>query len=134
MGDAVASDNRDHTAELGGPFHCITSFARDAAGELYFMDFDGNNPVGTGRVFALEVGPGTWPPARRPTCGANVAGQQRDADLGRAGQRRRADRLRRCRPGYTPGGVEIGAIPAALDRAVVRRRARRPVLRAGAGA
>ena len=75
MGDAVASDNRDHTAELGGPFHCITSFARDGAGELYFMDFDDSNPVGTGRVFAIEVGPGTVAPGT-PT---NLARQRRRA-------------------------------------------------------
>ena len=74
MGDAVASDNRDHTAELGGPFRCITSFARDGAGELYFMDFDGNNPIGSGRVFALEVGPATVAPGTPTNLAANVAG------------------------------------------------------------
>ena len=57
MGDAVASDNRDHTGELGGPFNCVTSFTRDAAGELYFMDFDAStNAPGTGRVYKIEVG------------------------------------------------------------------------------
>jgi glucose/arabinose dehydrogenase len=55
LGDAVASDNRDHTAELGGPFNCVGSFARDASGELYFMDFDVfTDAPGSGRVFKLE--------------------------------------------------------------------------------
>ncbi|MGE0363235.1 MAG: PQQ-dependent sugar dehydrogenase [Vicinamibacterales bacterium] len=64
MGDAVASDNRDHTAELGGPFNCVASFARDSAGELYFMDFDvTTSAAGTGRVFKIVAAPNLPPPA-----------------------------------------------------------------------
>jgi len=63
MGDAVASDNRDHTAELGGPFNCVASFTRDAAGELYFMDFDvTTSAAGTGRVFKIVAAPSLPPP------------------------------------------------------------------------
>ncbi len=74
MGDAVASDNRDHTAEFGGPFNCIGSFARDAAGELYFMDFDvTTNAPGTGRVYRVERAP-NLPPTTPVNLSANVQG------------------------------------------------------------
>ncbi len=73
-GDAVASDNRDHTAELGGPFNCVASFARDAAGELYFMDFDvTTSAAGTGRVFKIVAG-SNLPPAPPTNLAANVQG------------------------------------------------------------
>ena len=74
MGDAVASDNRDHTAELGGPFNCVASFTRDAAGELYFMDFDvTTSAAGTGRVFKIVAG-ANLPPAPPTNLAANVQG------------------------------------------------------------
>jgi glucose/arabinose dehydrogenase len=112
LGDAVASDNRDHTAELGGPFNCVGSFARDGAGELYFMDFDVfTNAPGSGRVFKLELSvptaPGTptnlnadvvgnavtlaWAP---PASGGAPAGYRLEA-------------------GFTPGGTEAGSFPTA---------------------
>ena len=112
MGDAVASDNRDHTAELGGPFNCITSFARDGAGELYFMDFDGNNPVGSGRVFALEVGPSTVAPGTPTNLAATVTGNNVSLTWS-APATGGAPTSYVLQAGYTPGGVEVGAIPAA---------------------
>jgi glucose/arabinose dehydrogenase len=111
LGDAVVSDNRDHTAELGGPFRCITSFARDGAGELYFMDFDGNNPIGSGRIFALEVGPATVAPGAPTNLAANVAGNNVTLSWS-APASGGAPSEYVVQAGYTPGGVEIGAIPA----------------------
>jgi glucose/arabinose dehydrogenase len=74
MGDALASDNRDHTAELGGPFNCVASFARDSAGELYFMDFDVTTGApGTGRVFKITAG-ANLPPAPPTNLAADVQG------------------------------------------------------------
>jgi Glucose / Sorbosone dehydrogenase len=74
LGDALASDNRDHTAELGGPFNCVASFTRDAAGELYFMDFDvTTSAAGTGWVFKI-VAAANLPPAPPTNLAANVQG------------------------------------------------------------
>jgi glucose/arabinose dehydrogenase len=61
-GEAVVGPNTDHTTDMGGPFQCISAFARDPNGELYFMDF-GYSASNTGRVFVIEEGsaiaPGT---------------------------------------------------------------------------
>lgn len=61
-GEAVAGTNTEHTTEMGGPFQCIASFARDAAGELYFMDF-GYSAVNTGRIFRIELAAPSAPAA-----------------------------------------------------------------------
>ncbi len=73
-GEATASGNVEHTSEMGGPFNCVSSFARDAAGELYFTSFDYvNGGPGTGRVYLIEPGAATTPGA--PTgLGATVNG------------------------------------------------------------
>jgi glucose/arabinose dehydrogenase len=112
LGDALASDNVDHTAELGGPFRCVGAFARDGGGELYFMDFDYvNGGVGNGRVFRIDAGgvaavPGTptglfaavqgsdvtitWTP---PVSGGTPTGYVMEA-------------------GTQPGLANVGAVPA----------------------
>lgn len=54
-GTVTATDVIDHTTELGGRFRCITTFARDRTGELYFADIDFAN-AGAGRVFQLVDG------------------------------------------------------------------------------
>jgi glucose/arabinose dehydrogenase len=75
-GDAVASDNRDHSAELGGPFQCVASFTRDPAGELYFMTFDvspGAPVAGNGRVYKIDPAV-NLPPAPPANLAANVQG------------------------------------------------------------
>lgn len=59
-GEAVAGTNTEHTAEMGGPFRCIGSFARDPNGELYFMDF-GYSASNTGRIFRIELAAPTAP-------------------------------------------------------------------------
>jgi glucose/arabinose dehydrogenase len=110
-GEGVASDNRDHTSELGGPFRCITSFARDAAGDLYFMDFDPLNAVGSGRVFRLEAGASTVAPGTPTNLTANVTGNNVALTWG-APASGGAPTGYVLQAGYTPGGVEIGAIPA----------------------
>ena len=111
MGDALASDNRDHTAELGGPFNCVTSFARDAAGELYFMDFDASsNAPGTGRVFKIEVAPLSVPGA--PTDLNAVVQGSSVALTWEAPATGGTPTSYLLQAGYTPGGAEIGAIPA----------------------
>ncbi len=63
-GEATPAGNTEHTTEMGGPFRCIGSFARDTAGELYFMDF-GYSSSNTGRVFKIE--PGTASPPTAPS-------------------------------------------------------------------
>lgn len=67
-----AGTNTDHTAELGGPFRCIGSFARDGAGELYFMDF-GYSASNTGRIYRLELAPAS-PPNPPTNLAASVTG------------------------------------------------------------
>ena len=67
-GEATAGANTDHTTEMGGPFQCIGSFARDTAGELYFMDF-GYSASNTGRIFRIDTAGAIAPGA--PT---NLAG------------------------------------------------------------
>ncbi len=62
FGEATAGTNTDHTAEMGGPFQCIGSFARDTAGELYFMDF-GYSAENTGRVFRIDAATAVAPGA-----------------------------------------------------------------------
>ncbi len=59
-GEAVVGPATDHTIDMGGPFQCIASFARDPNGELYFMDF-GYSATGTGRVFVIENAVATAP-------------------------------------------------------------------------
>ena len=54
FGEATAGTNTEHTSEMGGPFQCIGSFARDTAGELYFMDF-GYSAENTGRIFRIDA-------------------------------------------------------------------------------
>jgi glucose/arabinose dehydrogenase len=54
LGEATLTGLVDHTAELGEPFKCITSFARDAAGELYLTDLDFASR--TSRIFRLVDG------------------------------------------------------------------------------
>ena len=111
MGDAVASDNRDHTAELGGPFNCVTSFARDSAGELYFMDFDGSSSApGTGRVFKLAVA-SLAVPGTPSSLSANVQGNS-VALTWAAPTTGGTPSSYQLQAGYTPGGTEIGPIPA----------------------
>ena len=73
-GEATASNNTDHSAELGGPFNCVASFARDSAGELYFLDFDYlTGGAGTGRVFKIET-TGASAPGTPSGLSANVQG------------------------------------------------------------
>jgi hypothetical protein len=110
-GEGVASNNVDHTATMGGPFNCITSFARDTAGELYFMDFDGNNPVGSGRVFRIEVGTSAVAPGVPTNLTANVTGNA-VAITWSAPASGGAPTGYILQAGVTPGGTEIGAIPA----------------------
>jgi glucose/arabinose dehydrogenase len=62
MGEATAGSNTDHTAEMGGPFQCIGSFARAPNGELFFLDF-GYSASNTGRVFVIERATATAPGA-----------------------------------------------------------------------
>ena len=61
-GEATAGMNTEHTTEMGGPFRCIGSFARDTAGELYFMDF-GYSASNTGRIFRIDLGSAVAPSA-----------------------------------------------------------------------
>ena len=68
FGEATAGTNTEHTSEMGGPFQCIGSFARDTAGELYFMDF-GYSGSNTGRIFRIDSAGAVAPGA--PT---NLAG------------------------------------------------------------
>ncbi|MEZ5420750.1 MAG: fibronectin type III domain-containing protein [Vicinamibacterales bacterium] len=71
-GTVTANGALDHTAEVGGPFHCITTFARDRRGELYFVDMD-FAAAGASRVFRLIDGDTVAPGA--PTgLAAAVAG------------------------------------------------------------
>ncbi len=71
-GEATATNNVEHTAEMGGPFQCVGSFARDAAGELYFMDF-GYSASNTGRIYRIDLATPAAPGA--PTnLAANVQG------------------------------------------------------------
>ena len=112
MGDAVASDNRDHTAELGGPFNCVASFARDSAGELYFMDFDVTNPAaGNGRVFKISAA-SLAAPGPPSGLAANVQGNS-VALTWAAPTTGGAPTGYVLQAGFTPGGTEIGSIPAA---------------------
>lgn len=61
-GEGVPGTNVEHTTEMGGPFHCVSSFARDPGGELYFTTFDYlNGGPGTGRVYAIELGTAVAP-------------------------------------------------------------------------
>jgi glucose/arabinose dehydrogenase len=111
MGDALASDNRDHTAELGGPFRCIASFARDGAGELYFMDFDATTSApGTGRVFRLELASAATPVPPGPPTSFTADVQANTVALtwgapASGGAPTRYELL----AGITPGGTEVGA-------------------------
>ena len=129
-GDATAGANTEHTLEMGGPFNCISAFARDPAGELYFMDFDAAAGHGTGAHLQASKAPAPPRPARRPT----------------SPPRCRATRCRsagRRRPrGGTPAGyiVEAGTSQGSANLGIVTtttshgpgggRRARRAVLRA----
>ena len=73
-GEATASGNVEHTGEMGGPFNCVSSFARDTAGELYFTSFDYlNGGPGTGRVYLIEPG-APAPPGVPVGLGATVTG------------------------------------------------------------
>ncbi len=72
LGEATATNNVDHTAEMGGPFQCISSFTRDGAGELYFMDF-GYSSNNTGRIFRIDLARPTAPGAPQ-NLAANVQG------------------------------------------------------------
>jgi glucose/arabinose dehydrogenase len=112
LGDALASDNRDHTTALGGPFNCVGSFARDSAGELYFMDFDVfTNAPGSGRVFKLESATAAAPGV--PTnLSANVLGNS-VAITWAAPASGAAPTSYLLQAGFTPGGTEVGSIPAA---------------------
>ncbi len=114
MGDAVASDNRDHTAELGGPFNCVASFTRDSAGELYFMDFDVTTSApGTGRVFKISSGSAPVAAPGAPSgLGANVQGNS-VALTWTAPTTGGAPTGYVLQAGNTPGGTEIGSIPSA---------------------
>ena len=71
-GEATAGANTEHTSEMGGPFRCIGSFARDTAGELYFMDF-GYSASNTGRIFKIELA-GALAPGAPTSLAANVQG------------------------------------------------------------
>ncbi len=72
MGEATAGTNTEHTSEMGGPFQCIGSFARDTVGELYFMDF-GYSASNTGRIFKIELA-GALAPGAPASLAANVQG------------------------------------------------------------
>lgn len=72
LGEATMTNNVEHTVEMGGPFQCIGSFARDAAGELYFMDF-GYSASNTGRIFRIDLATPAAPGAPR-NLAANVQG------------------------------------------------------------
>lgn len=73
-GEATASGNTEHTSEMGGPFNCVSSFARDGAGELYFTSFDYiNGGPGTGKVYLIELGTAS-PPGVPVGLGATVNG------------------------------------------------------------
>jgi hypothetical protein len=60
-GEGTLSGLVDHTTDLGGPFKCITAFARDGVGELYFADLEFGS--GDSRIFKIVDGavlpPGT---------------------------------------------------------------------------
>ncbi len=71
-GEATAGTNTEHTSEMGGPFRCVGSFARDTAGELYFMDF-GYSASNTGRIFKIESA-GALAPGAPTGLAANVQG------------------------------------------------------------
>jgi len=71
-GEAVVGPNTEHTADMGGPFQCISAFARDPNGELYFMDF-GYSATNTGRVFVIEEG-GAIAPGAPTNLAATVTG------------------------------------------------------------
>ena len=71
-GEATAGTNTEHTSEMGGPFRCIGSFARDTAGELYFMDF-GYSASNTGRIFKIELA-GALAPGAPTGLAASVQG------------------------------------------------------------
>ena len=108
-GEATASDRQDHTSELNGStFNCISSFGRDGAGELYFVDFNYNG-TNTGRVFKIEPATATVPNV--PTnLGANVQGNAvtlswnapsgGDAPTGYV-----------MEAGSAPGAANIGVVP-----------------------
>ena len=70
-GDAAAADAIDLTADLGGPFGCITSFARDFSGELYFTDL--NFGTGASRIFKIVDG-AALPPGTPTGFAATVTG------------------------------------------------------------
>lgn len=73
-GEATAGARTDHTSEMGGPFKCVSSFARDTAGELYFTSFDYLTPgPGTGKVYLIELGTAS-PPGVPVNLGATVNG------------------------------------------------------------
>ena len=61
----------DHTTDLGGAFECITAFARDGAGELYFTDLDFG--TGASRVFKIVDG-AALPPGTPTGLAATVTG------------------------------------------------------------
>ena len=62
-GEGTLTGLVDHTADLGGSFGCITSFARDGAGELYFTDLD----FGTGASSVFKIVDGAALPPGTPT-------------------------------------------------------------------
>jgi glucose/arabinose dehydrogenase len=71
-GEPVAGTNTEHTTEMGGRFQCISAFARDPNGELYFMDF-GYSASNTGRVFVIEAA-GASAPGPPTNLAATVSG------------------------------------------------------------
>ncbi|MEP7118734.1 MAG: PQQ-dependent sugar dehydrogenase [Acidobacteriota bacterium] len=61
-GEATPGTNLEHSLEMGGRFNCVASFARDSAGELYFMDFNyATGGPGTGRIFKIELATASAP-------------------------------------------------------------------------
>jgi glucose/arabinose dehydrogenase len=70
-GEGILTGLIDHTTELGGPFGCLTSFARDGAGELYLTDLTfGSNES---RIYKIVDG-ASLPPGIPTGLAANVSG------------------------------------------------------------
>jgi glucose/arabinose dehydrogenase len=70
-GEGTLTGLVDHTAELGGPFACITSFARDGAGELYLTDLSFGSRAS--RIFKIVDG-AALPPGTPTAFTATVTG------------------------------------------------------------
>ncbi len=128
FGEATAGTNTEHTSEMGGPFQCIGSFARDTAGELYFMDF-GYSAENTGRIFRIDAA-GAVAPGAPTNLAGTVQGNTVSLTWNAPSYRRLGRQLRR-------GGRLVAGLGESGHRHhhghdPGRRRADRPVLRARA--